>query len=54
MIVSMLAHFAVGAMRTVFTGRRTFRSGFDMFVVGLGVVAVRSAWAIRRCQVFEA
>ncbi len=36
----MLAHFALGAMRTVFTGRGAFRSGFDMFVVGLGVAAV--------------
>ncbi len=40
LIVSMLAHFAVGAMRTVFTGRGVFKSGFDMFVVGLGVAAV--------------
>ncbi len=37
---SMLSHFAVGAARSVFTGRGLFRSGFDMFVVGLGVAAV--------------
>jgi VIT1/CCC1 family predicted Fe2+/Mn2+ transporter len=36
----MLAHFAVGAMRTVFTGRGILRSGADMFVVGLGVAAL--------------
>lgn len=35
--VSMLAHFGVGAMRTAFTARGVLRSGFDMFVVGLGV-----------------
>ena len=36
----MLSHFGVGAARSVFTGRGVFRSGFDMFVVGLGVAAV--------------
>jgi predicted membrane protein (TIGR00267 family) len=35
--VSMLSHFVVGAARSVFTGRSIFRSGFDMFVVGIGV-----------------
>lgn len=35
--VSMLSHFAVGAARSVFTGRGIFRSGLDMFLVGLGV-----------------
>ncbi len=34
---SMLSHFLVGAARSVFTGRGLFRSGLDMFVVGLGV-----------------
>jgi VIT1/CCC1 family predicted Fe2+/Mn2+ transporter len=34
---AMAAHFLVGAMRSLFTGRGVFRSGFDMFVVGLGV-----------------
>ena len=38
--VSMLSHFAVGAARSVFTGRGIIRSGVDMFVVGLGVAVV--------------
>jgi len=38
--VAMLSHFIVGAARSVFTGRGVFRSGFDMFVVGVGVAAV--------------
>jgi VIT1/CCC1 family predicted Fe2+/Mn2+ transporter len=38
--ISMLAHFGVGAARSFFTGRGVFRSGLDMFVVGLGVAAV--------------
>jgi predicted membrane protein (TIGR00267 family) len=38
--VSMLSHFLVGAARSVFTGRGIFRSGFDMFVVGVGVAGV--------------
>ncbi len=38
--IAMLSHFAVGAARSVFTGRGVFRSGIDMFVVGLGVAAV--------------
>jgi predicted membrane protein (TIGR00267 family) len=38
--ISMLSHFLVGAMRSAFTGRGLFRSGFDMFVVGLGVAVV--------------
>lgn len=38
--VSMAAHFGVGAARSLFTGRGVFRSGFDMFIVGLGVAAV--------------
>lgn len=38
--VSMLSHWVVGAARAVFTGRGVFRSGMDMFVVGLGVAAV--------------
>jgi VIT1/CCC1 family predicted Fe2+/Mn2+ transporter len=38
--VAMASHFAVGAARSVFTGRGIFRSGIDMFVVGLGVAAV--------------
>ena len=35
--LSMASHFLVGAGRSVFTGRSVFRSGLDMFVVGLGV-----------------
>jgi predicted membrane protein (TIGR00267 family) len=38
--VSMLAHFGVGAARSFFTGRGVLRSGFDMFIVGLGVAVV--------------
>jgi VIT1/CCC1 family predicted Fe2+/Mn2+ transporter len=38
--LAMLAHFLVGAARSVFTGRGVLRSGFDMFVVGLGVAVV--------------
>jgi len=38
--LAMASHFAVGAARSVFTGRGIVRSGFDMFVVGLGVAAV--------------
>jgi VIT1/CCC1 family predicted Fe2+/Mn2+ transporter len=49
--VSMLSHFLVGAARSVFTGRSVFRSGFDMFVVGVGVAAVGyffGGWVGRR------
>jgi len=38
--IAMLSHFAVGAARSFFTGRGVFRSGIDMFVVGLGVAGV--------------
>jgi VIT1/CCC1 family predicted Fe2+/Mn2+ transporter len=38
--IAMASHFGVGAARSVFTGRGVFRSGLDMFVVGLGVAAV--------------
>jgi VIT1/CCC1 family predicted Fe2+/Mn2+ transporter len=37
--VSMLAHFAVGGARSVFTGRSIWASGRDMFLVGFGVAA---------------
>ena len=49
--VSMLSHFLVGAARSFFTGRSVFRSGFDMFVVGVGVAAVGyffGGWVGRR------
>jgi VIT1/CCC1 family predicted Fe2+/Mn2+ transporter len=39
-VISMLSHFLVGAARSIFTGRGIFRSGFDMFVVGVGVAVV--------------
>jgi predicted membrane protein (TIGR00267 family) len=38
--LAMLSHFGVGAARSFFTGRGVFRSGVDMFVVGLGVAGV--------------
>ena len=38
--VAMFSHWLVGAARSVFTGRGVFRSGIDMFVVGLGVAVV--------------
>lgn len=38
--IAMASHFLVGGLRSIFTGRGLFRSGFDMFVVGLGVAAV--------------
>ena len=39
-VVAMGSHWVVGAARSVFTGRSVFRSGLDMFVVGLGVALV--------------
>src|SRR5262249_38120061 len=38
--IAMLWHCLVGAARSIFTGRGLFRSGFDMFVVGMGVAVV--------------
>jgi len=38
--VARLSHFLVGAARSIFTGRGVFRSGFDMFIVGIGVAIV--------------
>ncbi|HUQ16118.1 MAG TPA: VIT1/CCC1 transporter family protein [Gemmatimonadales bacterium] len=38
--LAMVSHFAVGAARSVFTGRGLLRSGMDMFLVGLGVAGV--------------
>ena len=37
--ISMLAHFAIGAARSLFTGRGLWASGRDMFLVGFGVAA---------------
>ncbi|MBI5653679.1 MAG: VIT1/CCC1 transporter family protein [Chloroflexi bacterium] len=36
-IISSLAYFIVGASKVLATGGRWFRSGFEMFLVGLGV-----------------
>ena len=38
--LAMFSHFAVGAARSLFTGRGLIRSGIDMFAVGLGVAGV--------------
>jgi VIT1/CCC1 family predicted Fe2+/Mn2+ transporter len=38
--LAMVSHFGVGAARSFFTGRGVFRSGLDMFLVGLGVAGV--------------
>jgi vacuolar iron transporter family protein len=38
--ISMAAHFAIGAARSLFTGRGIWASGRDMFIVGFGVAAV--------------
>jgi VIT1/CCC1 family predicted Fe2+/Mn2+ transporter len=37
---AMISHFGVGAARSFFTGRGVFRSGIDMFLVGLGVAVI--------------
>ena len=39
-VLAMAMHFAVGAARSIFTGRPLLRSGLDMFVVGFSVAAV--------------
>jgi VIT1/CCC1 family predicted Fe2+/Mn2+ transporter len=39
-VISMAAHFAVGASRAIFTGRPAIRSGFEMFAVGMGVAVL--------------
>jgi VIT1/CCC1 family predicted Fe2+/Mn2+ transporter len=36
----MISHFGIGAARSFFTGRGVFRSGLDMFLVGLGVAVI--------------
>jgi VIT1/CCC1 family predicted Fe2+/Mn2+ transporter/rubrerythrin len=40
LVISMAAHFAIGAARSLFTGRGIWVSGRDMFLVGFGVAAV--------------
>ena len=39
-ILAMVSHFGIGAARSFFTGRGVFRSGLDMFLVGLGVAVI--------------
>ena len=39
-VVSTLAHFAVGAAKVVVTGRRWWRSGLEMMLIGLGEAAI--------------
>ena len=39
-VVAMLSHFAVGAARSIFTGRSLIRSGMEMFAVGMGIAIV--------------
>ena len=39
-VVAMLSHFAVGAARSMFTGRSMIRSGMEMFAVGMGIAIV--------------
>jgi vacuolar iron transporter family protein len=38
--LAMASHFLVGAARSIFTGRGALRSGFDMFVVGIGIAVI--------------
>jgi len=40
LVISMAAHFGIGAARSLFTGRGIWVSGRDMFVVGFGVAAL--------------
>jgi VIT1/CCC1 family predicted Fe2+/Mn2+ transporter/rubrerythrin len=40
LVLSMGAHFAIGAARSLFTGRGVWSSGRDMFLVGFGVAAI--------------
>jgi len=40
LVISMFAHFAIGAARSIFTGRSVWASGRDMFLVGFGVAAL--------------
>jgi VIT1/CCC1 family predicted Fe2+/Mn2+ transporter len=38
--IAMIAHFCVGAARSVFTGRSLWKSGLEMFAVGIGVAVI--------------
>lgn len=39
-ILAMMMHFGVGAARSFFTGRNLWRSGLEMFIVGMGVAVI--------------
>jgi vacuolar iron transporter family protein len=39
-VVSTVAHFAVGAAKVVVTGRKWWRSGLEMMLIGLGEAAI--------------
>ena len=39
-VLAMLSHFAVGAARSLFTGRGLLRSGLEMLAVGMGIAVV--------------
>jgi len=39
-VLAMTAHFGVGALRSLFTGRGLWRSGWEMLLVGMGVAVV--------------
>ncbi len=51
-ILAMVSHFAVGATRSIFTGRGIIRSGIDMFVVGMGVAAIGYVTGVALVHVF--
>ena len=54
--LAMLCHFGVGAARSFFTGRGIFRSGMDMFLVGLGVAGLGyllGDWIVRMLDAGE-
>jgi VIT1/CCC1 family predicted Fe2+/Mn2+ transporter len=39
-VISTLAHFAVGASKTIVTGRTWWKSGMEMTIVGVGEAVV--------------
>jgi VIT1/CCC1 family predicted Fe2+/Mn2+ transporter len=39
-VISTLAHFAVGAAKVIVTGRKWWRSGLEMMLIGLGEAAI--------------
>jgi len=40
LVISTLAHFAVGALKTIVTGRSWLKSGMEMTMIGLGEAAI--------------